>query len=292
MQPTDSVHTGQRVGLVMAAAMTPPTLAPSLSKRSWQDQGIITGLSTGSHYLLTLAAQDLIDVAAAFAARHRSPFPESWSEARRRSVAALASELGGIAVGLGLAAYLDRGGVSTPGRGLRCARRPGGWARRPCAGACLIGATAGAQALDRAVGADGRLAALPLSIPVGLLTSAVIERACAAPEPTTEAGPGARRGRRRADRAGPRRRWRPCSRCSRGRLGRAVDGRAGAPARARADSRLRPRLAGSPRTRPSPPAPAWSSAPCGRRAMQRIEAVHDHRGPVDAAPRPAYGRTR
>ena len=68
MEPSDFVHTGQRVGLVMAAAITPPTLAPSLSKRSWQDQGIITGLSTGSHYLVTLAAQDLIDVVAPAAA--------------------------------------------------------------------------------------------------------------------------------------------------------------------------------------------------------------------------------
>ena len=56
-------------------------------------------------------------------------------------------------------------------------------------GTVLLGATAGARALDRAVGAGGRIASLPLSIPVGLLTAAVIERARAAvPEPTT-AGP-------------------------------------------------------------------------------------------------------
>ncbi len=68
MQPSDSGHTGQRVGRVMAAAMTPPTLAPSLSRRSWQDQGLITGLSTGSHYLMTIGAQDVIDVVAGLAA--------------------------------------------------------------------------------------------------------------------------------------------------------------------------------------------------------------------------------
>ena len=187
MQPSDVGHTGQRVGLVMAAAMTPPTLASSLSKRSWQDQGIITGLSTGSHYLLTLASQDLIDVAAGFVAGS-APFPDTWSDERRRSVAALASEIGGIPLGLGLAAYLDRGGVATPVRG---AMRQAGWRLGTTAlcGTVLLGATAGARALDRAVGAGGRIASLPLSIPVGLLTAAVIERARAAvPEPTT-AGP-------------------------------------------------------------------------------------------------------
>ena len=46
MEQSDFVHTGQKVGLVMASFVTPSTLAPSLSKRSWADQGIITGLSS------------------------------------------------------------------------------------------------------------------------------------------------------------------------------------------------------------------------------------------------------
>ena len=187
MQPSDYGRTGQRVGLVMAAAMTPPTLAPSLSHRSWQDQGVITGLSTGSHYLLTLAAQDLIDVAAGFVARSGA-FPGAWSDARRRSVAGLVSELGAVPLGLGLTAYLDRGGVSTPGEAVA---RQAAWRLGTTAlcGCVLIGTTAGARSLDRALGAGGRIAGLPLSIPVGMLTAAVIERARAAvPEPTT-AGP-------------------------------------------------------------------------------------------------------
>ncbi|WP_404387320.1 alpha/beta-hydrolase family protein [Humibacillus xanthopallidus] len=187
MQPSDSGHTGhtgQQVGLVMAAAMTPPTLAPSLSKRSWQDQGVITGLSTGSHYLMTLGAQDVIDVVAGLAATS-AVFPDGWSDARRRSVAGLVSELGAVPLGLGLTAYLDRAGVSTPARG---AARQAAWRLGTTAlcGCVLLGSQAGARALDRAVGADGRIAALPLSIPVGLLTAAVIERARASvPEPTT-----------------------------------------------------------------------------------------------------------
>ncbi len=184
MQPYDSGHTGPRVGLVMAAAMTPPTLAPSLSRRSWQDQGLITGLSTGSHYLLTLGAQDVIDVVAGLLA-NSAALPDTWSEARRRSVAGLVSELGAVPLGLGLTAYLDRAGVSTPRRG---AARQAAWRLGTTAlcGCVLLGAQAGARSLDRAVGADGRLAALPLSVPVGLLTAAVIERARGTvPEPTT-----------------------------------------------------------------------------------------------------------
>ena len=174
MEQSDFVHTGQKVGLVMASFVTPSTLAPSLSKRSWQDQGIITGLSTGAHYLVALSSQDVIDVVASAAATW-AVFPDSWSVERRRSAATLGCELVMAPLGLGLAAYLDRRGVATAKDGLL---RQGAW-RMGATGLCgsvLIGATAGVRRLDRAVGADGRLAALPLSIPVGLATSALIER--------------------------------------------------------------------------------------------------------------------
>jgi uncharacterized membrane protein len=179
MKQSDFVHTGQKVGLVMASVVTPSTLAPSLSKRSWQDQGLITGLSTGASYLLTLFSQDVIDVvtpAVAGAAATWSLFPGDWPEERRRSVAALGCELAMTPLGLGLAAYLDRRGVATAREGLvrQAAWRMGSTA---LCGTVLIGATAAVRRLDRAVGADGRLAALPLSIPVGLAASAVIERA-------------------------------------------------------------------------------------------------------------------
>src|SRR6476620_12171470 len=127
MEQSDFVHTGQKVGLVMASVVTPSTLAPSLSKRSWQDQGLITGLSTGASYLLTLFSQDVIDVvtpAVAGAAATWSLFPGDWPEARRRSVAALGCELTMTPLGLGLAAYLDRRGAAQ-GRG---AHTPGGLA--------------------------------------------------------------------------------------------------------------------------------------------------------------------
>ncbi len=174
MEHSDFVHTGQKAGLVMAAGVTPPTLAPSLSKRSWKDQGIITGLSTGSSYLLALTAQDVIDVLARAVATW-GVFPDEWSDQRRRSVAVMGSELAMAPLGLGAAAYLDRRGVSTAREGLL---RQAAWRMGATAlcGSALIGATAGVRTLDRAIGAGGRLAALPLSIPVGLATSAVVER--------------------------------------------------------------------------------------------------------------------
>ena len=175
MEHSDFVHTGQKAGLVMASFVTPSTLAPSLSKRSWQDQGIITGLSTGSSYLLALTAQDVIDVVARGVATW-AVFPDRWPDQRRRSVAVMGCELAMAPLGLGAAAYLDRRGVDTAREGLL---RQAAWRMGATAlcGSVLIGATAGVRTLDRVVGADGRLAALPLSIPVGLATSAIIERA-------------------------------------------------------------------------------------------------------------------
>ncbi|MEW1955461.1 alpha/beta-hydrolase family protein [Terrabacter sp. NPDC080008] len=178
MEQSDFVQTGQKVGLVMASVVTPSTLAPSLSKRSWQDQGLITGLSTGGHYLLALTSQDLIDVVscgAAGAAATWGLYPDDWSDARRDSIAALGCELATAPLGLGLAAYLDRRGVRTAREGLvrQLAWRLGATA---LSGAALIGATAAVRRLDRALGAGGRLAALPLSIPVGLAASVVLDR--------------------------------------------------------------------------------------------------------------------
>ena len=175
MEQSDFGRTGRRVGLVMAAGATQPTLASSLSARTWQDQGIITGLSTGSHYLLAVSAQDLLDVVAGVVAAS-TLFPASWSANRRRSAAALACELAAAPAGLGFAAWLDRRGVTTARAGLV---RQAGWRLGSTAlcGSVLIGATAGVRRLDRALGAGGRLTRLPLEIPVGLVTSAVIERA-------------------------------------------------------------------------------------------------------------------
>src|SRR4051812_10915809 len=57
------------VGLVVAAALAPGTFAPSLSPRSAVDQGLVTGLATGLHYLLAAGAQDALAVTARFLAQ-------------------------------------------------------------------------------------------------------------------------------------------------------------------------------------------------------------------------------
>lgn len=53
-------ETAAHLGLLVASAVAPGTFAGSLSARSATDQGLITGLSTGLHYLLTVATQDAL----------------------------------------------------------------------------------------------------------------------------------------------------------------------------------------------------------------------------------------
>ena len=57
--------TGVSAGLLVAPGIVPGTFARSLSVRSAADQGIVTGLSTGLHYLLTVGTQDALQAAAA-----------------------------------------------------------------------------------------------------------------------------------------------------------------------------------------------------------------------------------
>jgi uncharacterized membrane protein len=54
------------VGLVIAAATVPGTFAPSLSARTALDQGLVTGLATGLHFLLAAGAQDALVATARF----------------------------------------------------------------------------------------------------------------------------------------------------------------------------------------------------------------------------------
>src|SRR5688572_18702952 len=81
------------VGLVVAAAMAPGTFAPSLSSRSTVDQGMVTGLATGLHYLLAAGAQDALVATARMLADGAPP------AAQRRA----AITLDGAVVPLGLA---------------------------------------------------------------------------------------------------------------------------------------------------------------------------------------------
>src|SRR4051812_42318871 len=80
------------VGVVVAAAVAPGTCAPSLSPRGAVDQGLVTGLATGLHYLLAAEAQDALEAAARVLA-DGTPSPR-MRRARRIAVDCAAVPLG------------------------------------------------------------------------------------------------------------------------------------------------------------------------------------------------------
>ncbi|HSN06678.1 MAG TPA: alpha/beta-hydrolase family protein [Candidatus Angelobacter sp.] len=167
------VGRGQQVGLVVASAAVPTTFTRSLSERSWMDQGLITGLSTGTHFLLTVIAQDALD-AAGSALATALPLPESWTDEQRERAATLLLDVVAVPVGFGLVALVGhRANEST----LRALVRQAGWRFGLTGiGATILAASlATTHALDEAVGADGRIERIPLAIPVGLAAELVVE---------------------------------------------------------------------------------------------------------------------
>jgi uncharacterized membrane protein len=49
-----------QTGVLVAATIIPETFTPSLTSRSWIDQGVITGFATSLDYLLTVTAKDTL----------------------------------------------------------------------------------------------------------------------------------------------------------------------------------------------------------------------------------------
>src|SRR3954465_10765290 len=62
--PPTGMDPAPTVGLLVAAAMAPGTFSSSLSSRSAVDQGIVTGLATGLHHLLSVSTQDVLEAVA------------------------------------------------------------------------------------------------------------------------------------------------------------------------------------------------------------------------------------
>ena len=154
-EPAVSPDTGVNVGLLVAAAMAQETFEPSLSARSPVDQGVVTGLSTGLHYLLTLGAQDAIQAVAAEIARKRPARGPQDALARQRAVTFLA-DLAVVPVGLALRKRLP----PRPGEAMaRGALRQAGWrlAVTGVGGALLIGSKASLEAWIDASGAGAAL---------------------------------------------------------------------------------------------------------------------------------------
>src|SRR4051794_32166797 len=168
---TPRTSTAPDVGLVVAAALAPGTFAPSLSPRSAVDQGLVTALSTGLHHLLAAGAQDVLVATARFLTDGAA------SPAAQRTAVIVVD---GAAVPLGLAVL--RALPPRPGDPLRGVVRQAAWrlGATGLSGALLGGARIGAEALDDRLRLDGRLAALPAAVPVGLCLAYVLDRVRAA----------------------------------------------------------------------------------------------------------------
>ena len=102
MDSSQIVGRGPQVGLVVASATVPGTFTRSLSERTWVDQGIITGLSTVTQYVVSVVAQDGIDIGGSLLAR-MLPFPDTWSDEQRRRAATLLLDITVVPIGFGLA---------------------------------------------------------------------------------------------------------------------------------------------------------------------------------------------
>ena len=161
---------GQQTGLLVAAAMAPGTFEPSLVPRSSVDQGVVTGLATTLSYLLTIASQDTLEVAAStFAPRMPGTSPES-----RQRAAVVLLDLAVIPAGLAAQRALTRRPGEPIARGLV---RQAAW-RTTVTG---IGGTvfaltqAGTRRLDHSLGARGWLVRFPVAVPTGLALGWAIE---------------------------------------------------------------------------------------------------------------------
>ncbi|MGY1631120.1 alpha/beta-hydrolase family protein [Geodermatophilus sp. SYSU D01186] len=155
------------VALLLAAATAPGTFARSLSPRSALDQGLVTGLATGLQYLLSVGAQDVLEATARTLVRG-TPSPAA------RRAGTIAVDCAAVPVGLAVLRALPPR-ADDP---LRGAVRQTAWrlGATGLSGALLGGAQLGAHALDDRLRLGGRLAAVPLAVPVGLGLAYVLDR--------------------------------------------------------------------------------------------------------------------
>ena len=158
----------EQTALLGASAVMPGTFARSLTPRSWIDQGVITGFAAGVSYLITIITHDGIELVAS-----RLPIGgPNPAERQRRAV--LLTNLAVIPAGLAVERALPRRPAEPTVRGLV---RQTGWRTgfTGIAGAALAGAQGGMAALDRRLGAGGRLARFPMAVPTGLALALTIE---------------------------------------------------------------------------------------------------------------------
>lgn len=181
--------TGVNAGLLVASALAPGTFTTSLSPRSVRDQGLVTGLATGLHYLLTVGTQDTLQAVAAEVVRTRSPRRLHDAVVRQR-VLTLAADLAAIPLGLALQRALPPRTGEAMARG---ALRQTGWrlAVTGAGSAVLTTAKEGTRRLDQRLSAQGRIAQLPLAVPIGLAIAYAVDRRLrvTTPETTPDTAP-------------------------------------------------------------------------------------------------------
>ena len=163
-----------QTGLLVAAATVPETFASSLTPRSWKDQGIVTGLAACLEYLLTVTTQDGVEAVAAAVATRVPRFRSAGPVAGRRT-AGLAVDLAIVSAGVVTQRLLARQPDERVRRGLL---RQAAWrtTRTGTSAAILTVAQLGTSALDRRLGAGGRIARLPVAVPAGLALATVLDR--------------------------------------------------------------------------------------------------------------------
>src|SRR3954447_11308555 len=157
-----SAHSAPGVGLLVAAATAPGTFSSSLSARSAIDQGIVTGLASGLHHLLSVSTQDLLEGVGRVVSGGASG--AAGQSAIRRWRRTVLVDCAMVPVGLAVTRSLaPRAGEHV----LRGAARQLAWrsAVTGLGGALLVAAERGVHTLDARLGAGGRLAAIPRRYP-------------------------------------------------------------------------------------------------------------------------------
>ena len=176
----------EQTGLLIAAAGAPGTFEPSLAPRSLLDQALVTGIGCTLSQALTAITQDLIEAAGStFADRMPGATPGA-----RQQAATLIADVAVIPAGLLLQRVLSpQPGGDPLIRGLS---RRIVWRTTVTGigGASFAVVRGGVRRLDATVGADGRLAAVPVAVPAGLLLGFVLEshrrRRALADEPSVD----------------------------------------------------------------------------------------------------------
>jgi uncharacterized membrane protein len=163
----------EQTGLLAASAVVPGTFAGSLTPRSWVDQGVITGFTTGVTYLLTLLTHDGIELIASRVAP-KLPLGSDATAADRQRRAVLLTNLAVIPAGFAVQRAIARRPRERTVRGLA---RQAAWRTTVTGigGAALAAAQTATTLLGDRLPAGQWIARFPIAIPTGLAIAQTVE---------------------------------------------------------------------------------------------------------------------